>query len=140
VSSPAATRLGLAGRSGPERGGGGVRGRYVDGRPWAARSRPSARRWDRVAQSCRRRPRCGFCCRQEDCDCPCVVPERCRPCPGRRPEMVSAGVREAELRPLLRTLFLPLVSAALPGAAATSLFSPLGAVVRALPGNLWPKV
>lgn len=35
VSLPGATRSGSALHSGPERGGGEVRGRYVGGRPWA---------------------------------------------------------------------------------------------------------
>lgn len=53
VSPPAATYSGSALRSGPERGGGGVRGRYVDGRPWAGAA-PAVRAeagWDSSALS-----------------------------------------------------------------------------------------
>lgn len=101
-----------------------------------ARSRPSARRREGTAQLFRR-PRFGCCRRQQDCDGRCVARGRRSPCPGRRPELVAAGVREAEQRPLLRSLFRPVRGAALGGRG--SLFSPSAVVSGFYRGTFWPQ-
>lgn len=49
MSLPTATHSGSALRLGPERGGGGVRGRYVGGRPWAGAAAAVAPRQDGTA-------------------------------------------------------------------------------------------
>lgn len=52
-----------------------------------------------------RRPHCGCCRRQEDCDGLCVAATAAAPVLGDGPELVTVRVREAEQRPLLRSLF-----------------------------------
>lgn len=93
-------------RSGPERGGGGVRGRYVGGRPWAgaAAAVGAEAGWAVAALTLPGAPTMAAVAGQKT-DGLCIAGDRRSPCPGRRPELVTVGVREAEQRPLLRSLF-----------------------------------
>lgn len=82
-----------------------------------------------------RRPHCGCCRGQEDCDGLCVAGYRRSPCPGRRPgaghgQGARGGAAAITAQPL------PPGSSSLPLVAARSISSPLGCGVRPLPGNL----
>lgn len=83
-------------------------------------------------------PAPGCCRRQEDCDGLCVTATSAAPVLGERPELVTVRVREAEQRPLLRSLFRQGPRPAFGG--SRSLSSPLGGAVRPLyPGSYWPQ-
>lgn len=137
MSPPATTRSGLALRSGPERGGGGVRGRYVGGRPWACPTADvrAGAAWDGAPQpfpppprwllSQARRLRRALRCR--------------RPPQPRSWATAGSWSRsgcEAEQRPLLRSLFRRGPRRTFGGSQIRSISSPLGCGVRPLPENL----
>lgn len=105
MSPPAATRSGSALRFGPERGGGGVRGRYVDGRPWAgAAAAPCAQAgWGSSVFPAA--PTLAAVAGKKTVTGPALSAAAAEPALGDGPELVTVGVREAEQRPLLRSLF-----------------------------------
>lgn len=140
MSPPAATRPGSTLRSGPERGGGGVRGRYVGGRPWAgaAAAVGAEAGWAGAASTLPGAPTVAAVAGQKTVTGSALPAIAAAPALGDGPELVTVGVREAEQRPLLRSLFRWGPRRCLWWQSGPS---PLpSAVVSGLyPGNFWPR-
>lgn len=126
-------------RVGPARRPAGRRRRRGQGpgrrwTPLGRRGRGCGRPGGRGRRRPSRRPHWGCCRRREDCGGLRAVPAAAARALGDGPELVTVGVREAEQRPLLRSLFRRVLVAALSGSLVFS--SPLGGVVRPVPGDL----
>lgn len=139
MSPPATTRSGSALRTGPERGGGGVRGRYVGGRPWACPTADvrAGAAWDGEAQplpppplwllSQARRLRRALRCRRPP-----------QPLSWATAGSWSRSGCEAEQRPLLRSLFRRGPRRYLWWQPDPSLL-PSDVVTGLCPGAFWPQ-